>query len=241
MKKEIKIPKKITPDFIIDSVVEIRFKSSIPEEAIFGIIFNLLQNKHPNFKNAPIAPDQKRQNPNLQFFPDGTIYDDKFSVGINKSSISFSCVDGYSGWDDFFNIIKTDLDILKSKDGLILSIDRIGIRFINFFPNMDDIFKNFDVNFDFSNMHEYITKRMLFNSEVEKDGITFTLNVGDKIQLNNENVGVILDIDAFIQNPNIIFASSEFYTLINTIHVEENRLFYSLLNKDFLTTLNPIY
>ena len=66
-------PKKITPCPIIESVVEIRFDSAIPAEAIFGVVYNAFNDIFPNKPiNLPILqiPEQIRNSdPNLQYKP----------------------------------------------------------------------------------------------------------------------------------------------------------------------------
>lgn len=65
-------PTKITPDPIIDAVVEFRFESEIPPDAILGMLFSVVRNEFSNFKKLPIAkiPEEIRRNdPQLKFAP----------------------------------------------------------------------------------------------------------------------------------------------------------------------------
>ena len=52
-----KLPKEISPCPIIDTVIEIRFESTMPKEAkeaIFGIIFNEFNDRYPSLEKLPI-------------------------------------------------------------------------------------------------------------------------------------------------------------------------------------------
>lgn len=48
MEKDIKIPKKITPDPISESVVELRFKTNLPADAVFGMLYKKLNEMFPD-------------------------------------------------------------------------------------------------------------------------------------------------------------------------------------------------
>ena len=51
MMKVNKIPSKIDPDPIITAVIEVRFKTAIPESTVVGVIYGELIVDYPNFKN----------------------------------------------------------------------------------------------------------------------------------------------------------------------------------------------
>jgi len=49
-----KIPKKIDPCPIVEAIVEIRFDSNLPGDAIFGVIYNQFKEDYPKFTKLPI-------------------------------------------------------------------------------------------------------------------------------------------------------------------------------------------
>jgi uncharacterized protein (TIGR04255 family) len=67
-----KLPKKISPCPIVEAIIEIRFDASLPGDAIFGIIYNMLKDEYTNLEKLPILelPDAIRTtDPNLMYSP----------------------------------------------------------------------------------------------------------------------------------------------------------------------------
>lgn len=65
-------PTKITPDPIIDAIVEFRFENNVPPDAILGMLFNVVRDDFPEFVKLPIAelPEKIRaQDSTLKFAP----------------------------------------------------------------------------------------------------------------------------------------------------------------------------
>ena len=49
-----KIPKKITSCPLVETIVELRFESSLPPDAIFGVIYQKLKSDYPKVDKLPI-------------------------------------------------------------------------------------------------------------------------------------------------------------------------------------------
>ena len=93
MNRAMDIPKKITPCPIIESILEIRFNTKIPSEAIFGMVYSRIQGRFfPNMEKLPILqiPDQLRSNdPNLMFRPTHKLYKDNLLISDRSKSFCF--------------------------------------------------------------------------------------------------------------------------------------------------------
>ncbi|MCE2887858.1 MAG: TIGR04255 family protein, partial [Pseudanabaena sp.] len=75
------IPKKITPCPILQAVVELRFETVLPSDAVFGILYSLLSSQYNTFEKLPILqiPEILRsQDPNLRYQPAYKLIDDNF-------------------------------------------------------------------------------------------------------------------------------------------------------------------
>lgn len=237
-KDEFRIPIKITPDPIRDSVVEIRFKSEVPNEAIFGKLFNLLNKEFPSFENIAIPENIKKQVIELKHVAIGRLQNDNFSIGIGNNVVAFNCVDGYKGWEQYFAMIKSNL--LKIKEtGIINEIERIGIRFTNFFEGVDDISSNLTLRIDFEGKEDYKTEQTTFRTELLKDEFHYILMVANNAKMGTIS-GSVLDIDTSISElPNVI--DEELFKIIDKGRQEEKILFFKLLKPDFLEQFNPEY
>ena len=95
------LPKKITPCPIEEVVVEIRYESLLPAEAIFGVVYNALNNSYPNLEPLPILqiPEFIRtQDPILIFQPHHRLRRDNYSLQIGPKVISVVVGKEYPGW-----------------------------------------------------------------------------------------------------------------------------------------------
>ena len=63
------------------------------------------------------------------------------------------------------------------------------------------------------------------------------INFAEVVFENQSMKGSIVDIDTYVQQDKF----KNFQEAVECAHAEEKRLFFSLLGKDFLETLNPDY
>jgi len=238
------IPKKIDNCPIVDSVVELRFKSSIFPNAVFGLIFNSLQNDFPTVEKLPILqlPEQLRDSdPNFKFKAQyRLVSQDGYSVQIGPDVIVMGAPTPYPGWDNFF--IKIKLVIDKALEaGVVERVLRLGVRFINFFE--EDIFEQ--INLDISiNGKPHKTRKTQLRTEVESGGFLNTLNVANnatqKIDNNQKRNGSIIDIDTF-KGYNDVNFKNIYQAEITKAHKIEKEIFFKLLKTEYLESLNPKY
>jgi uncharacterized protein (TIGR04255 family) len=232
------LPLNINPCPIIESLFEIRFNSNINSNAVFGLIYNKLQSEYPNVENLPILqiPEALRTNdPGFKFKPFHKIYNENFIIQIGPEVLTISPSKEYLGWTNFSNKI---IDTLKKIEELniIKSIERIGLRYINFFEL--DIYDNIKVNINIDKT-EINYKNTIFRTEIEHSESSSTLQIANNV-LINDKTGSVIDIDTFTQNNiNEFFSTKE--TIIEKIHQNEKSLFFSLLKEEFINTLNPNY
>lgn len=233
-----KLPKAIEPCPILDALFEIRFTPRIHPSAVFGMIYNILQEDFPKVENLPILqlPEAVRAaDPNFKFKPHYRISNQSFVTQIGPDVLTISSFPKYAGWNEFSKQIFRILDRVE-KAGIIDSVIRIGIRYINFFDN--DIFKNIDLKI-FIRGNNIAYKNTIVRTEIEQRAFKNSLQVANNANHNNK-LGSIIDIDTSTEsNLNNFFVNKEILT--NSGHTIEKELFFSLLKNDFLKTLNPTY
>jgi len=238
------IPKKIENCPIVDSVIELRFKSSIFPNAVFGLIFSALQKDFPKVEKLPILqlPEQLRDtDPNFKFKAHyRLISDDGFSVQVGPDVLVMGSPIPYPGWELYFDKIK--LVIEKVYDtGVIEQVVRLGVRFINFFDL--DIFEQINLGISINN-DSHKPKNTQLRTEIEKNGFLNTLNIANNakqaIGNNQERNGSIIDIDTFKEYKDGDFRKI-YETEIKTAHNSEKEIFFNLLKTEYLKTFNPEY
>ena len=100
----VNLPKKIAPCPIVEAILEIRFNSSLPEDAIFGVLYNQFKDEYPKFEQLPILqlPAAVRsQDPNLRYSQHYKTMQDHFVLQVGPRSFSISNVETYVGWETF--------------------------------------------------------------------------------------------------------------------------------------------
>lgn len=236
-----KLPKRISPCPITESIIEFRFESKFPHDAIFGIIYNEFKSEYPITEELPILqlPEAVRKNdPNLKNKPYYKLIskDKKFIFNIGARVYSLINIESYVGWSKFSKKVKDTIERIE-KLSIVDVYTRTGIRYINSFES--NIFEKIDLSIIFNecSLKEY---KSLIRIEFPSNEFLSTLQVSNSAQIKiNDNIseGSILDIDTHINNPegNII-------KMVEKGHLEEKKLFFNLLKDSFISKeLNPEY
>jgi uncharacterized protein (TIGR04255 family) len=246
------LPKRITPDNIIDAAVEIKYLSNLPFEVLIGIFFNAFDETY-RYTSRPLQPNL----PFLPFNPALSIafstssqpvfYNDHFSIRLLSNSIIFGCLNNkYIGWESYKTEIEKVLRTLAGT-GHITTWIRIGIRYISEYLKKDlKEFTKFDFTFGLPEVQSLSTT---FRSEFGYKDAKVVLNLNNMVPtIRQQSVGntaelvetSIIDVDV-IKDPLAINEVTELMDAINATHDLEKELFFNLLTEKFLTTLNPIY
>jgi len=239
----VRIPKKISPCPIIEAISEVRFEPLVPTEAIFGFIYKEIQVDYPTVDKLPILqlPDFMRESdPTFTFAPHYKMSNENFIIQVGPRVLSISNINDYIGWPIFsvkiFELLKKILQL-----GIIGDIQRISLRYINFFENNI---------FNISNLKYFLRDDFLgqFGSmitvEIPSDGLMNAIRMGNnaEIKIDADHIlkGSILDIDTFRPGP-IRPDFSELVNIVEQCHETEKHLFYKILKTDFISGLNPEY
>jgi uncharacterized protein (TIGR04255 family) len=232
------LPKNINPCPIVDALLEVRFTSKINANAVFGLIYSVLQKDFQKVETLPILqlPDIVRaSDPNLKYKPYYKVSNENFVIQIGPDVISISSFPKYLGWELFSKIIFEVLSKIENV-GIINIIERIGIRYINFFET--NIFEKVNLKV-YIGADDILYKNTIVRTEIEQGEFSSTLQVANNAIINGK-LGSIIDIDTFVtKNLDTFFSRKT--ELINAGHLKEKELFYSLLKPEFLKTLNPTY
>lgn len=234
-----KLPTKITPCPIIDVTLGIHFESSLPSGAVFGILYNEFKGKYPNYDELPILqiPEAIRNSDqNLKYHAHYKLSNETFTLLIGSNSLSISNPKDYVGWDSFFSEVLYVIDTVK-KINIINSVSRLGLRYVDFFQDI--------------NILEKIQNKIIIEnsvstnlvSQIEAGDFIQTLRIINNVKLNRDNIeynGSIIDIDTSLNeyNEDIL---NKFSETIEDAHKIEKKLFFNLLDEEFLKTLNPEY
>lgn len=241
------IPKQLKNCPIIESVAEVRFSTNIDRTAVYGVLYNALK---ANFeKTIPLdilqIPEQIRDaDPNLKYKPYYKIKhnaDPCILIQIGPDVITINNVPTYSGWDAFSKKIFEVLETVFRTE-IIGSIDRIALRYINFFEG-SNIFQG-GTNLSIKLMQDeipYIQTQLKteFVEDSFRSNVTI-INHAISSAKGSKMYGSVIDIDTYrmmaLEN-----AVRDIKSILNELHTYEKRTFFSLLSQEFLKSLNPVY
>ena len=234
------LPQKITPCPIKEAIVEIRFESEIPNDAVFGIFYKEFEADYPTVEELPILqlPEfVRKQEEALQHKPHYKLSNNNgFLFQVGPRVVSLISLDPYSGWSEFYGRLKGIVKRIGELD-VVKSYTRIGIRYINHFEiNVFDVV-TLQVALPGHQLNNYNT---FIRSEIPTGAFKSTLKISnsvDTIENEKTNKCSIIDIDVFIEN-----SQEDINVLIENGHLEEKKLFFTLLKPEFVkSNLNPEY
>lgn len=236
----------ITP--IVESNLEIRFKSSVPDSAVPGMIYNILREDYPEMEptNVLEIPESIRsQAPELKFVPLYRLVGRKHvsvAVGPNVISIYYNKAqhgDNYPGWTTYIQAEVINICKKINKADIISKTTRLGLRTVDFFESIN-IFEKSELNINYDNnsildeitiLERNIIDDRFLSKIVIHSNASYKLH--DKIQK-----GSIIDIDTSLDLEDNLFSNSD--DIIMKCHKVNKKIFFDFLKKDFIDTLDPI-
>ncbi len=238
------LPNKISPCPISEAIVEIRFDSSFPPDAIYGVVYNAFKENFPKPQNLPILqiPEPIRlQDPALRFKPYYKLTNSGFIFQIGPKVCTLSSIKEYAGWTAFLVKIRDSFKRLFDLE-IIDKVTRLGIRYINFFE-ADDIFDKVNLKISMGS-EPFQSEHTIIRTSIKSGEFISNLQISNKVILNQggkNQEGSIIDIDVVAIDIPQEDIKNKIIELVEKGHYEEKKLFFSLLEKSFLATLNPEY
>jgi len=239
-----KLPRRIIPDPIVDSTVEIRFDPLIDRNAVFGVLYYALRDQFPTVEPLPMMqlPEPIRDaDPLFAHRPQYRLTNDNYQLQIGTNVLTIGVASAYPGWAAFSETIQGIYKKL-SPLGVIGPIRRLGIRYISFFEG--NIFDNLNLRLT---MPGYEAGGFPTTCRFELPSSPFVniLSLANHTHLQRVNselvlTGSIVDIDTSLTGLMPDFFD-QMPDLLNRAHQSEKELFYSLLTPQFLAQLNPEY
>lgn len=240
--KQTKLPVRISPCPILEAVMEIRFVANEEWAFIPGMLMPLIKDKYPKSEKLPLSniPEEHlRLNPGLVYSPRIRFIGPDFVIQLGPRVISLLSTGDYPGWTRIFQELTWLLERLK-RAGFIHEGERLGLRYIDFFE--EDIFSHLVLDIQ-SNGQAVEGVEMNFSTVFRRDDLTARLSLANGAIAKKGNkavTGSVLDLDVWLD-------ASEFDVFVDAAeHFEEahrcnKEIFFGLLRKDFLASLEPEY
>jgi uncharacterized protein (TIGR04255 family) len=237
-------PKRINPCPIAEATVELRFTTAVLPEAVFGIIYQEFRKDFSGkVEKLPILqlPEPIRAvDPNLMYQPHYKLAAGNLTFQIGPRVTSLTNFKEYIGWENFDRKLK-EVFLRLERLQVVKAVERLGIRYVNLFK--EDVYNNINLTV-LMNDEPLKTVRTTLRAEIEEDGFRSILQIANgatiKVQSHAMMVGSVIDIEVGRQvSETNFFANME--SILEKGHYIEKKLFFNLLKREFLSTLNPEY
>lgn len=191
-----KLPLKLENSPVAETTLEIRFKSSFPADAVFGVMFQALQENFSSFKLS--------QNQQFIIPPGVNIYQTTHSlikgnllIGIGHNVLVFSNRAAYLGWKEFKQFIDSAIQLIE-RSNAVKSIERISLQYINLINT--PLAESTNISLSLCNKQKKDDD--IFALQLERkldDGFTVAFQLNDNVLVrinNNDNLkrASIIDI-----------------------------------------------
>ena len=239
-----KLPIKIDPCPIQEAILEVRYSSQYPNEAILGMFYGKIGNF---FEDPPISlpilqlPEAvRRQDPALKYKAYHQFKKGSHTLNIGPDVLTFSTNTPYSGWekwsDFFYEVLARSLEA-----NVINKVERLGLRYINHFN--DNIFEKIHCEVDLIGRKLKNESTNLRTEEIDGDFIK-VLQIGNSVTMvkGDQSIsGSVIDIDILYNIKNTKYFLKNYKEVVESAHSKEKELFFALMKETFLEEFNPIY
>lgn len=242
------LPKKITPDNIVDGLVQIVYKSELPYDVLIGAIFNSLddtyiyEQKLPNLPLQQINEDESK-GVIIRHVNNTAFHNDKIRIILQPNSFLFTSLNLYLGWVIFKEEIIKFINAVHESSKISVFI-RIGVRFINQYSERDlSEIVNFNITFPLPYLQ---SNTFTFQSEFKDETHKIILNLSSNAFIPAPPLSQpskkfsVFDIDV-IDDLQEIKDYNQLLDRLESCHLKEKQIFYSFLNQKFLDTLKVEY
>lgn len=238
----VEIPKRLRYPAILDCTVELRFKTNIPGDAIFGLVYDKVQKDFSQVEKLPILqlPDELRsKDPSLRFKPYYKLFNDDYVFQVGPTLVSLHPRQ-YPGWSAFSSRID-ELFGRIVEAAFMTNVTRVGLRYINGFSDRD-IFR--DLNLSVSLLDAELTEHNLtLRTERPSQRFITTLQISNHSTFTIDNQprqGSVFDLDTYTEK-DLVADPASINSTIHEAHEVTKKLFFDLIKPKLLDSLGPEY
>jgi uncharacterized protein (TIGR04255 family) len=238
-------PKRLGRNPIIDAIAEVRFSSSIPNDAVIGLVYSKVEDTFGKPENLPVLQiplPLRESDPNLKYQPCYRFTKPGNVLLVGPHTVALSTYP-YSDWGAASPILAAVLERLHEAR-LFERIQRIGLRYVNFFENVNIL--------DHSTLVLEVRNSSIASQSVslrteatsgEFKVVTQILNSATAEVAGVSKKGSILDLD--IAKEDLDISPDSLPTSLMNLFAAANEVadieFFRLLADDFLLTFGPEY
>ncbi|MDB5168868.1 MAG: hypothetical protein JWO41_224 [Candidatus Saccharibacteria bacterium] len=225
---------------IIDAIVEVVFESSLPSQALVGILYQNFSDDFHSIENLPMlqVPEEiRKQNPDLARQPNYRINGHDFTLSLGEGVMYIGCyIDRrekfYPGWDKFGSFANK-VTSYCIEDGIFGSVSKVGVRYINFFEE-SGLFDKTKIDLKVAGSTIVDPKSNIY-FEHNEDNKNLKVQLAGEANVNSPNLGslkgAVMDISSSKEGQ---IEKSEVASLIDSLHTFVEDHFFDIMKPDAL-------
>lgn len=232
------LPKKITPDALLETYVEIHYASAMPQEVLFGKLYENLTRSF-EYIRPPVQLLTGLLGGQVQAQAESLFRGHGIQIRLRDGFVGISCSGDYLGWERYRQQLANVLRHVY-ETGEISAFTRVGLRYINALP--------------WKPANEQLLVQlpvMPIGLQLEQFRYQAQMRTDDHFRVNlmlsddqrvagREGPQSLFDLDIIwehrpLQSPEDVIAK------LDETHRREKEVFFGLLNPDYLASLNPEY
>lgn len=238
-----RLPKKITPCPIVETILEIRFVTSEPWRTLPGLLFTNIRERYPQQRDLPLAqlPEEiRRKDSAFTYLPLLQFLSNDFLIQFGPRVVSLvTKPNNYPGWEAIEKEMTWLLERLK-RSGFITEGERLGVRYINFHPQ--NVFDQLILGVNVAGQ-ELHGNELSITTVLRREPLIARLHIANSAILGTDQdvrSGSVLDLDVWLGALDFeLFTNG--LTKFGEAHRFEKEIFFGLLKPESLASLNPQY
>lgn len=244
-----KLPKKINPDNLIETIVEIRMNPLCLSELWAGMVSAHLMELGYKYIPAPQLSVRLDKNGKMDVSVEetkgntspGIFVKEPIRFVMQGNSMLFNCNMGhYVGWNVYKNEIENVITAVQ-KCGITKDFNRIQIRYISEFIDVD-ILDYINGTIVIGNSANPFRNQEIKLNRMEGNMKIFVslTNKAKRRNINGERVSSLFDVTIF-ENFDTSDSVENLIELLDKVHIAEKETFFGLLKDEFIQSLKPEY
>jgi uncharacterized protein (TIGR04255 family) len=236
------LPAEVSPDSILEALLEIRYETQVLPEIVYGRIVD--NSNWEDFAQSTLPayafPAELRQiDPDLRYAPVLQLGSGIRSLRIGPSVLSFHIRNPYPGWtsfrQDLHNVVITLFGACRNE----LNVSRMGLRYINaLLPGLHGINSIADLNISLAVAGERLTSNLNLNYTSQINGdmqVTVRLSSKDLVKGDlPEDTSAFIDVDVYTGED---YATNDIQAVkdwIDLAHEHEKAQFFRVFSPDMI-------
>lgn len=245
------LPVALKSDTIAECVFEVRFAPGNPSvaELLPGIIFQRLNSwlsTSLQLPTAQIPAAMRAMDPNMRYQPTHALEGKGVRVVFGPQELAIAFARPYPGWSVVRPRILECVELV-ARTGLTGQPERCGLKYVNLLTGGRDAFDISQLKIRIELDGFTLSNSLGVHAEVQLQGCVSIIDVlsGATVTSNVQghnvtNTGVVVSVDTQHAGPYRDFLK-ELPDVLDLVHNTEKQVYFSLLQKDTLEKLGPMY